>query len=388
MRILMIAPQPFMEPRGVPFSVYYHIKVLTTLGHTVDLVTYPQGKRITLPGLHIYRVPRLPFIREVKVGPSLAKLVLDVPVFLLATWRLCLRRYRYLHTHEEAGFMGTLLAPVFGCKHMYYMHSDLAQQTVSSGFTKNALLLACVATVQRLIARKADAIVAICPDIETTARRLAPARPVYMIENVAVDEALPAVEEGEAAWWRTQLRLGAGPIVLYTGTLESYQGIDLLLRSVAAVRAEFPTVRYVIVGGQQEQVAKLWLLAEHLGVAETVRFVGQRPLEEMPSYMAMADVLVSPRSKGTNTPLKLYTYLRSGKPVLATDILSHTQILSSDVTKLVPATPEGLAEGALALLRDPEQARILGARGQQFAQTRYSWPVFFEKSSQAYNEFL
>jgi glycosyltransferase involved in cell wall biosynthesis len=48
-----------------------------------------------------------------------------------------------------------------------------------------------------------------------------------------------------------------------------------------------------------------------------VHFVGQRPPEEMPPYMELADILLSPRNKGTNTPLKLYTYLRSGKPLLA-----------------------------------------------------------------------
>ena len=44
----------------------------------------------------------------------------------------------------------------------------------------------------------------------------------------------------------------------------------------------------------------------------------------MPAFVALADMLLSPRSKGTHTPLKLYSYLRSGKPILATDILAHT----------------------------------------------------------------
>jgi hypothetical protein len=74
MRILMIAPEPFFEPRGTPFSEYHRIRALLDLGHTVDLVTYPFGKDVTLPGLRIFRAARPPFIRRVKIGPSPAKL--------------------------------------------------------------------------------------------------------------------------------------------------------------------------------------------------------------------------------------------------------------------------------------------------------------------------
>lgn len=386
-RILMIAPEPFLEPRGTPFSVYHRAKALVTLGYEVDLVTYPIGKQVALPGLRIYRAPALPFIRKVKIGPSLAKFPLDLCLFLTALWRLCLRRYRYIHTHEEAGVMGVVLAFIFGCKHLYDMHSDLSQQMSNFAFTKSTVLIRCVEALQKLIVSRADAVIAICPDLEQTVKRLAPGKPVYMIENVAVDEALPPANESDVALIRQRWKLGTDPVLLYTGTFESYQGIELLLRSVALVRPAFPNARYVLVGGKPEQVEKQRLLAQKLGIAEMVCFVGQRPLEEMPQYMALADILLSPRSEGTNTPLKLYTYLRSGKPILATDIYSHSQILTSRMAMLVPPTQEGLARGALELLNNPELAQRLGAYGQSVAEKNYSWPAFLEKNSHAYSEF-
>jgi glycosyltransferase involved in cell wall biosynthesis len=386
-RILMIAPEPFLEPRGTPFSVYHRVKALVTLGYEVDLVTYPIGKQVTMSGLKIYRAPALPFIRKVKIGPSLAKFPLDLFLFLTALWRLCSQRYRYLHTHEEAGLMGVILASVFGCKHLYDMHSDLSQQMSNFAFTKSKLLIRCVEAVQMLIVRRADVVIAICPDLEQTVKRLAPGKSVHMIENVAVDEALPPANESDVARLRQQWNLGTHPILLYTGTFESYQGIELLLRSVALVRSTFPTARYVLVGGKPEQVEKQRILAQELGIAEMVCFVGQRPLEEMPQYMALADILLSPRSEGTNTPLKLYTYLRSGKPILATDIFSHTQILTSRMAMLVQPTPEGLARGALELLNNPEQAQQLGEYGRSVAERNYSWSAFLEKNRKVYNDF-
>ena len=50
MRILMIAPEPFFEPRGTPFSEYHRIRAMTSLGHEIDLVTYPFGHDVADPG--------------------------------------------------------------------------------------------------------------------------------------------------------------------------------------------------------------------------------------------------------------------------------------------------------------------------------------------------
>ena len=387
MRILMLAPQPFLEERGAPFAIYHHIKVLLEMGFQVDLVTYHIGKDVSLPGLRLFRVPALPFIRKVKVGPSLAKIPLDILLTLVAIWRLCTERYMCIHSHEEAGLPAIFLSKLFGCRHLYYMHSDLSEQLVSSEFIEHPWLVRIARYIQAFMARYADAIIAICPDIEQAARHMAPHTPVYMIENSAVDESLPDPDAAAVARLRLHLGLGNSPVLLYTGTLECYQGIDLLLHSVPAVHARFPEARYVIVGGNDCQVAEYKRLARKLGVEDVVHFVGQRPLEEMPLYMNLGDILLSPRSKGNNTPLKLYTYLRSGKPILATNIFSQTQVLTSEIAMLVEPDAQSLAAGTIALLDDPNLAKTLGAQGQQFADDHYSWPAFFAKSSSAQLEF-
>src|SRR3954470_21773894 len=76
-RILMIAPEPFFEPRGTPFSEFHRIRALTELGHQVDLVTYPFGEDVAMRGLRVFRSLRPPFVRQVKIGPSAAKIPLD-----------------------------------------------------------------------------------------------------------------------------------------------------------------------------------------------------------------------------------------------------------------------------------------------------------------------
>ncbi|MBO0794829.1 MAG: glycosyltransferase family 4 protein, partial [Ktedonobacteraceae bacterium] len=384
MRILMIAPEPFLEPRGTPFSVYHRIQALIELGHEVDLVTYPLGREVKLRGLNICRTPLLPFINGVRIGPSLAKVPLDALLFLTAMRRLSKRRYYYIHTHEEAGAMGVILGAIFGCKHLYDMHSDLAQQMSNFSFTRSRLLIRAVAAVQRWIVRKADVVIAICSDLKKAAEQMAPGKPIYLIENVAVDESLPAVGEEEVERLRERLQLSDGPVLLYTGTLEHYQGIDLLLQSAVQVLQEMPEAQYVLVGGHTPQIRRYKKKAQKLGIEQSVHFLGQRPVEEMPQYTALADILLSPRSEGTNTPLKLYTYLRSGKPVLATSIYSHTQLLTPETALLVEPTAEDLASGSLELLRDPQKAREIGERAKKLADEQYSWPAFLEKNRRAY----
>jgi len=128
LRILMIAPEPFFEPRGTPFSEFHRIRALTTLGHQVDLVTYPFGQDVTMRGLRVFRCLRPPFVRSVRVGPSLVKIPLDALLALTALRRGLSGRYDAIHSHEEGGVIGVLLAAVLRVPHLYDMHSSLTQQ--------------------------------------------------------------------------------------------------------------------------------------------------------------------------------------------------------------------------------------------------------------------
>ena len=118
MKILMLAPQPFLEPRGTPFSVLGRLKALSQLGHKVDLVTYHLGSDVEIPEVKIHRIMKVPFIKSIKVGPSLPKLLLDALVLMKAI-RLVIRgNYDLLHTHEEASFFGVILAKLFRLPHL------------------------------------------------------------------------------------------------------------------------------------------------------------------------------------------------------------------------------------------------------------------------------
>ena len=89
----MLAPEPFFEPRGTPFSEYHRIKALGELGHHVDLITYPIGRDVALPNLRIFRSARVPFVNRVSIGPSLTKVLLDAVMLFTIARRVIAERY-------------------------------------------------------------------------------------------------------------------------------------------------------------------------------------------------------------------------------------------------------------------------------------------------------
>lgn len=382
MHILMIAPEPFFEPRGTPFSEYHRIRALTSLGHTVDLVTYPFGQDVELPGLRITRCLRPPFITRIGIGPSWAKVPLDILLSLTALRLALTRKYDAIHSHEEGGAIGIVLAALLRKPHLYDMHSSLPQQISNFGYGHATWLAALFGWVERLMIKRSQAVIVICEDLDDTVKALNLPVPTLLIENAAGSGATPDAGSGLAI--RTQLGVDAQtPLVLYTGTFEAYQGLDLLYDAMVLVRRRKPDARLVMVGGEPAQVGKARAQVALRDLTDAVLFTGQRPAEEVPAYLDAATTLVSPRSSGTNTPLKIYQYLRSGRPIVATRLRTHTQVLSDDVAILVPATAEGLAEGIIRAIEDPAAADI-GERAKDLARTKYSDEAFVEKTRRAY----
>jgi len=379
----MLAPEPFFEPRGTPFSEYHRIRALTALGHHVDLVTYPFGQPVSMPGLRVFRSLRPPLVSGVKIGPSLAKIPLDALLALTAIRRALAGRYDAVHSHEEGGVIGAALALALRVPHLYDMHSSLPQQLTNFAFSRSRLMRRLFLAIERFMIRRSRVVVVICPSLEETVRAIDPQARTVLIENApgSADEAATAEQ---AAAVRRSLGLDEEtPVVLYTGTFEAYQGLELLFEAMALVRRARPDARLVLAGGRPEQIERARGQARAAGADEVTVFAGERPASEIPAYLLAADVLVSPRSRGTNTPLKIYQYLRSGRPIVATRLLTHTQVLGDDTAILTEATAESFAGGVLAALGDRARADAIGARARHLAETKYSYEAYLERTREA-----
>lgn len=379
MHILMIAPEPFFEPRGTPFSEFHRIRALADLGHTVDLVTYPFGRDVSLPGLRVIRCARPPFVSAVRIGPSAAKVPLDIALAWTAFRHALRGGFDVIHSHEEGAAIGIVLSWLFRKPHLYDMHSSLPQQLSNFSFSRSRVLKAVFEFFERLVVKRSRVVIVICPQLADTVKAIDPAIEPVLIENAPGSGDVPVA--GAGAKIRAEFGLAAStPLVLYTGTFEAYQGLDLLFESAAQVTASRPDARFLLAGGRPEQVEKARAQARRAGVEPVTIFAGERPADEIPLFLDAADVLVSPRSTGTNTPLKIYQYLRAGRPIVATRLLTHTQVLDDSVSILTEPTPAGLASGILRAIADPESSRELGRRAHELAETKYSYDAYLAKT--------
>ena len=358
MRILALAPQPFFSFRGTPLSVYHRTRIMAELGARIDLLTYGQGDDVALPGVRIVRGPRLAWLGAVPVGPSLLKLVHDVFLALRTVTLLLTHRYDAIHAHEEAVFLARWLAPLAGCRLIYDMHSSLPQQLANFGSIHWRPVVALFDWLERSSLRRADAVITICPELGrlAEARMDDPSRHL-VIENSLLDPvALATPPTAEAHDPTNSLSdvfesLAGRPLVVYAGTFEAYQGIDLLVDAFARLDQRHRNTQLVLIGGTPRQIATARRRAEETGVGHRTTTPGRLDQQTTRRWLDRATVVVSPRTKGNNTPLKIYELLALGHPLVATRVLSHTQVLDDSVAYLADPEPAALA-AALALALD------------------------------------
>jgi glycosyltransferase involved in cell wall biosynthesis len=379
----MLAPQPFFEPRGTPISVYQRLQGLSALGHQVDVVTYHVGEDVDFPGVRLHRTPRIPFIKKVKIGPSLVKIPLDMLLFWTAFWMLLRRRYDVIHSHEEAAFMAVPLSFLFRTRHLYDMHSSLPRQLDNFKFGNYPAIIRLFEALENGVIRTCDVVLTIGLDLEQHVLQTKASANHIRIENTALNNSIQ-VDAAAAADIRRQMKLDDRPTLVYTGTLERYQGLDLLLDSLKIVVRTRPEAALVIVGGKPAQVEDWRREAESRGLQDSVIFTGLVPVEKSLLYLEMADLLVSPRSQGLSVPLKIYTYLYSGRPIVATRIPAHTQVLNETNAVLADPEADAYASALLKLIENPALRAQIGAAGRAYAETEFSLEKYLEKLNLAY----
>jgi len=383
MKILMLAPEPFFQPRGTPISVYFRLKALSDLGHQTDLVTYPLGEDKEFNGLRILRVANLIGIRSIKIGPSLAKIPLDLLMLVRTFLALAKTRYDLVFSHEEGAFIGAALGKLFGTPHIYDMHSSLPQQLQNFEFSHSTLLRNAFLGMERFVLRNSHAVIVICKDLLLYIQKKGFGAKAVFLENFIdfADFEPTPIAPDIARQKKKDIAPHGEKIVLYAGNFEPYQGIPLLIEAFSKMTD--PAILLIVGGSRREhEIARRQATA--LGASARVVFIEKVPPSQVSLYISMADVLVSPRLSGTNTPLKIYSFLKSGKPLVATNLWTHTQVLDEKIAVLAAPEPGSLARG-LAFALHAEEAAARARAAKEMAQDEYIYPRYLEKISLTLN---
>jgi len=372
-RILVLAPHPFFQARGTPLAVRTVLEFLSARGHQVDVLTFHEGENVEIPNCRIYRIPRPLGIRNIRPGFSFKKVVCDGFMFAKCMGMVRRNRYDLIHAVEESAFIAAAMQAITGIPYVYDMDSSLAEQLVDT-YPHLQFAFSTLRRCEAFAVRRSLGVLTVCAALEGLAREHAPGKLVGLVEDTTLlaggqgplgngqgaDSLLPAAVEDTS------------PVAMYVGNLEHYQGIGLLLDGFRNTLARVPNAHLVIVGGMQEDIARYSRRTQQLGIANRVHFIGPRPIFLLGRLLRRADVLVSPRLKGLNTPMKIYSYLDSGTAVLATRLPTHTQVLDDRTAYLVAPNPEALGEGLADLLSNPALRTRLATQAKAYVQREFT----------------
>ncbi len=371
MKILLLAPHPFYQERGTPIAVRLLAETLATDGHHVDLLSYHEGEDVAIhPGVTHHRAPAPPGLHGIKPGFSIKKLICDAWMAPAAMRMARTGGYDIVHAVEESVFMAMRIQKRTGIPFVFDMDSSMPRQIMEK-LPLMRPLGGMMCAFERRALRRAVAVVPVCDYLADIAREGG-------AKHIAILRDVPLFDDSDPTGDTPDLDLPdlSGPILLYVGNLERYQGIDLMLEAFALHCRNDGAGSLLIVGGTAHDVEAYRAQAAQLGVAERVLLTGPRPVCQLPHLLRHADILVSPRIQGGNTPMKVYSYLMAGKPVLATSIESHTQVMTPAVACLADPDPAAFAAGMQSLASDPTRARALGEAGATSARRNFSLAAY------------
>jgi glycosyltransferase involved in cell wall biosynthesis len=372
-RILVLAPHPFFQARGTPLAVRRVLEFLSSRGHQLDLLTFHEGENVDIPNCRIHRIARPLWIRNIRPGFSFKKVVCDL--FMFATCLQMIRKNQYdlIHAVEESAFIAAAMQRLAGIPYVYDMDSSLAEQLVDA-YPRLQFALPTLRRLEAVAVRHSLGVLTVCAALEDVAHGHAPDKPIGRVEDTTLLEP-ELVRSGNGQSGDSLLPAAVGhrsPVAMYVGNLEHYQGIGLLLEGFRHTLVRLPDAHLIIVGGLQEDIARYRHRCQQLGITSQVHFLGPQPINSLDRLFRRADVLVSPRLKGLNTPMKIYSYLDSGTAVLATRLRTHTQVLDDRIAYLVAPDPGALGAGLADLLSDPVLRERLAQQAKAYVQREFT----------------
>ncbi|MFC1809122.1 glycosyltransferase [Candidatus Omnitrophota bacterium] len=367
MKILFLAPHPFYQDRGTPIDVHLVLSAMSERGDSVDLLTFHEGVNREYRNVKIYRINPWKWVKNIKPGFSWKKIICDFFMFIKLIRMLRQKKYDILHVTEESVFMALFISLFFHTPYIYDMDSLMSRQLVDKfRFLKvvDGLFRWC----ESRAIKKAIAVAPVCNALAEEAQVLG-AKKIVLCKDVSL---LGQFGDIEVENIRSQHSI-VGPIIMYIGNFVYYQGVDLLIKSFTEV-CKHRKCALVIIGGNPASRMEMYKeMALGLGCADNVYFLGQKRVEQLDNYMKQADILVSPRLHGHNTPMKIFSYLHSGIPVLATRLFTHTQEIPDKAALLASPQVNTFAEAIDRLLDDSDLRERLSKEAISFIEREHTY---------------
>jgi glycosyltransferase involved in cell wall biosynthesis len=290
---------------------------------------------------------------------------------LVALLRLA-RQYDVIHAHSsKAGFLARLAARMAGVPAVVYTPNAFSFLG-NPGALKSRVYFA----LERFAARFTDVLIACSPSEAAAAERLLPRERIRVIPN-AVDVGafvpgarcpVPGTEESPSD--RAPGTGHRAPTVGMVARMAPQKAPEIFVRAAARVVHSRPEVRFWVAGDGELRAASE-ALAERLGVADAIEFMGHR--RDVPALLQASDLFVL-TSRYEGLPFSVLEAMGCGLPVIATRAPGTVDVVEDGVTGILTPLddPEATAAAIVTLLDDPARARALGEAGRRRVAERFS----------------
>lgn len=168
-------------------------------------------------------------------------------------------------------------------------------------------------------------------------------------------------------------------ICVYTGTVSSLKGIDTLILAARLL----PDVSFFLAGRVAAEFSEAIL-------STNIALLGEKAQQELPTILQAADVLLLPHPDNdySQSPMKLFEYMASGVPIVASRLPSICEVLNDENAVLVEAgSADALASGIKRLLDDTHLSKKLAERAKSDVQ-EYTWEARGRKIAAFVREIL
>jgi 1,2-diacylglycerol 3-alpha-glucosyltransferase len=383
--IAMVAACAFPANHGTPAAIKEMSEELARRGHSIRVVTYPLSHEIPITGVEIDRVAQVGSNRQVSVGPSYQRLAFDALLVFKLFQVVRRHKVEVIHAHNyEAALVGGFVGKLTGVPVIYNAINTMIGELPSFNFIRpRALAIGLAKVLDYVVPRMADMIIADTEELRSFIldKGVDPARVITIHSGVRPE--MFAGADGSRV--RDRFAAGHGPLIIYTGTFDDFQGLDYLMAAFKIVHERKPAASLLLVGSTINAAhgAKYKRMAADLGFASRFAMTSCT-LDELPDLLAAADVAVVPRPQSAGIPTKLLNYMAAGNAIVS--FKQSATILRHRETALLvePATAENFAQGILSLLDDPALAQRLRANVKSFVAGRFDWPSIATKLEAVY----
>jgi glycosyltransferase involved in cell wall biosynthesis len=383
--IAMVAACAFPANHGTPAAIKEMSEELARRGHLIRVVTYPLSHDIPITGVEIDRVGQVGSNRQVSVGPSYQRLAFDALLVFKLFQVVRRHKVEVIHAHNyEAALVGGFIGKLTGVPVVYNAINTMIGELPSFNFIRpRALATGLAKVLDYVVPRMADFIIADTEELRSFIldKGVDPARVITIHSGVRPE--MFAAADGSRV--RDRFADGDGPLIIYTGTFDDFQGLDYLMAAFKVVHERKPAASLLLVGStiNAAHSAKYKRMAADLGFASRFAMTSCT-LDELPDLLAAADVAVVPRPQSAGIPTKLLNYMAAGNAIVS--FKQSATILRHRETALLvePATAENFAQGILSLLDDPALAQRLRANVKSFVDGRFDWPSIAAKLEAVY----